>query len=446
MDPPALTPPAALRDGRRAGRFWLVGAATAGGLALVVASIAAPAADREGVPPPNGSVTTGTEPRPDDPAADGSQATDARANDDVLATHDTSTPDETTPEVTIPDETEVQAPAPAPEACGSPTPDRPDPTTTVAGWTELTAPPEPRARATPLWAGDRLLLIGGDTNYGGVRHSDVFAYEPADDAWTCLPPVPGVSGEVAAAWTGREVYVVGDGAAAVLRQDDTWEPLPPPPLRQAIGAVWTGAQLLVYSADDRAAALDPRFGTWHRVPDPPISVGRNAPGLVWTGRELIVRGASNGAALDPTTGGWRELRRFSVSGGAYTVAWTGRRLVTLDHHLRAGAYDPAADRWERLPDPPLGVGECHPSGVALDDGRFLAWYCGQAAVLDRAGGTWTSLETPLTAQGLDDDVDPVMILGTPVAGEGLVYFAGAGHEGGGNALWRLDPALVRERP
>jgi hypothetical protein len=86
---------------------------------------------------------------------------------------------------------------------------------------------------------------------------------------------------------------------------------------------------------------------------------------------MLVRGASQGAAFNLATDTWRELPSFSVSPNALTIAWDGRRLITYDYELKAGAYDPTTDRWTQLPDLPLQFGECYPESTVLDDGRAI---------------------------------------------------------------------------
>lgn len=324
------------------------------------------------------------------------------------------------------------------------------------GWTQLAPPPHVRARSAAVWTGEQLLLVGGDTSYGGLVHKTVMAYHPATDGWTCGSDAPFQLGQGAAVWAGDRLYGWGRLAAATYHPaTDSWRTLPTPPMvayeAAPVAMVWTGTELLVWGSTDRSrrataagAAYDPATQTWRELPDAPIVINQGEG--VWTGTELIVYGArldgnnnsstrsSVGAAYSPATDTWRELAPFDLSPQAASIAWTGEVLIAWDYGLRAGSYDPSTDTWIPLDDLPLQFSECYPDSVALADGRVFAWYCGQGALLDPDLGEWATIETPLpTSAGR------LPATGVPVAAGTAVYFGGASHEGTDNALWRWQP-------
>jgi hypothetical protein len=144
---------------------------------------------------------------------------------------------------------------------------------------------------------------------------------------------------------------------------------------------------------------------------------------------------ARGAAYDPATDTWRVIAPSSLSPNASAVAWTGREMVAWDHELKAAAYDPRTDRWRDLPSIPLDFSECYPS-TAYAAGAVLAWYCGQAAILDVRTGAWTET-TPPVASGLRP--------GLPVAAGSVIAITveqgvDRGPGDAGQGLWVYRPA------
>lgn len=328
-------------------------------------------------------------------------------------------------------------------------------------WSALAPPPAPRARAGTVWTGDRLLMVGGDSNFGGSRHPSVFSYDPPADQWSCLADAPFSASANRIAWTGELLYAWGGNTAATYEPaTDTWQQLPDPPEAAPTDPVvvtWTGAELIVWGSTSRrdstatGVAYNPDDAEWRVMADGPLPL--NQAQAIWTGDELIVYGAhldgnnrsttetSVGAAYDPAGDTWRELPPFDLSPQAASIAWTGSELIAWDYALAAGSYDPTTDTWTRLPDLPLEFGECYPDSAVLDDDRVFAWFCGQAAILNPDTNSWTQIETPITTRwgrpAAEDEVE--QIAGRPVAAGTTVYFAGAAHEGHANALWRWQP-------
>ncbi len=118
--------------------------------------------------------------------------------------------------------------------------------------------------------------------------------------------------------------------------EDIWSPLPPAPLSARWGSysAWTGSQFVVWggyagggtseeSTADDGAAYDPVAQRWRRLARAPLQGMYGGTG-VWTGRELWLLGGNG----DPN----------------------GRQTLSA-----AAAYEPAEDRWRRLPDVPLRV-------------------------------------------------------------------------------------------
>jgi hypothetical protein len=320
------------------------------------------------------------------------------------------------------------------------------------GWTELPAPPAPRARAVSLWIGTHLLLWGGDSGNAGTRHADGWLFDPVARRWHAIAPSPLAGRSTAAAvWTGDQVLVwggyanstasLGDGAA-YHPATDSWRMLPsaPLPARTPAATAWTGREMVVWGHTGRGgdevrdgAAFDPTAWRWRTVAPAPAALNQAA--AVWTGREVVVLGSrldqdnaastphAVGLAYRPATDAWRALPRVELSPQASTVAWTGAEVLAWDYLLDAALYEPARDRWRRLPGLPLKESECYPDSAANDQVVF-ARYCGGHAL--RRAGRWTKVEEHGFA-------------GHVVAAGPVFLFAGATHESDANRLAAYNP-------
>ena len=116
---------------------------------------------------------------------------------------------------------------------------------------------------------------------------------------------------------------------------------------------------------------------WRTIAGSPLS-GRHSHSAVWTGREMIVWGGAwragnaaiyldDGAAYDPATNRWRRLPPSPLASRAdHVAAWTGREMLVwggnpgtetaygANEFVDGAAYDPARNRWRPMADFPLG--------------------------------------------------------------------------------------------
>jgi N-acetylneuraminic acid mutarotase len=271
-------------------------------------------------------------------------------------------------------------------------------------WRRLASPPktETYCHRHAVWTSREMLVWG----------CSLLAYDPAADHWRRLPQPP--SGAGIAVWTGRELLGWGGGCCgdstargeAFDPDTETWRAIAESPLapeQQPLGA-WTGRELVLFvsgiSAVDgkplppefaRAAAYDPATDTWRRIaPLPERRVGATA---VWDGREILVVGGRDGngdlarvgLAYNPTTNDWRRLPAMAPGRIGAVTAWTGRRLLVWGGDAGRTAlvpvhgglsFDPAGDRWTRLPRSPL---EGRADAVAAWTGRELIVWGGFGA-------------------------------------------------------------------
>jgi hypothetical protein len=332
------------------------------------------------------------------------------------------------------------------------------------GWTDLPAPPAPRAKAVSVWTGTSLFFWGGDSWDDPRHHADGWLFDPVARRWHAIARSPLAGRSLAAAvWTGDEVLVWGGYAKGSTFNDgaaydpatDTWRPLPAAPLSQRtpVTTVWTGDELIVWGSTDTAggevrdgAAFNPHTNRWRTIAPAPLALnhaGWPPPSTVWTGQEMVVVGSrlddnnattppwslySTGLAYNPATDAWRKLPRVKLSPQASTAVWTGDRVLAWDYDLRAAIYDPKQDAWRRLPGPPVESCEASPEGAATDR-MVLAQVCGHA-LWDTRAGKWSKAE-PKRNRYYGH--------GRVVAAGPVFLIAGATHESDANGLIAYNP-------
>jgi hypothetical protein len=259
--------------------------------------------------------------------------------------------------------------------------------------------------------------------------------------WSELPRPPAGATRGVAVWTGRDLFVWGrqpagvPGARAAAWLFDPlarrWRPAAATvlPARSRPAAAWTGREVLVWGGDadggpfGDGAGYDPALDTWRGLPPAPLAL--NQATSAWTGRELLIVGAwldgnnwsrteqAVGLGYDPAADRWRRLPPVDLSPQASAVAWTGRELLAWDYALRAAAYDPARGRWRRLPGLPLDEAECYPQTAAA--GRVVfAQFCAAHALWDQRTRRWRRVGHDLDVSGGVVAAGPVFLLAGPV--------------------------------
>ena len=126
---------------------------------------------------------------------------------------------------------------------------------------------------------------------------------------------------------------------------------------------------------------------------------RSNPAAVWTGDRIIVVGGEN---LDASQG--PEDRRFRA-GYSYDPRTKTTTWLVAESFSDAAAYDPAADRWERLPRSPLAA---HGSAAFWTGRELLVWggwgerddQIVDGVAYDPARRSWRRLAPWRAAQGL----------------------------------------------
>jgi hypothetical protein len=293
------------------------------------------------------------------------------------------------------------------------------------GWTELPTPPEETGSEALVWTGSEVLAWGGCGPYVPaecVATDEGYAFDPATEEWSSLPPAPISADAPHAVWTGREAIFFDEQTLDGVAFDPearTWRTLPAAPIASPrIGAVyqWTGSEVIVWGGGERGepmsregAAYDPAANSWRRIATAPI--GLNLGSAAWTGNEMLVFGSalnnrgwsatdsSVGAAYDPGLDRWREIPPSELSPQAASAVWTGRSMLAWDYDVRWQEYDPVSDSWSERQKMPLEFDECYPDS-ALVGGRAFGFFCGQAALFDPTVSEWREI----TGGPLDEEV------------------------------------------
>jgi len=252
--------------------------------------------------------------------------------------------------------------------------------------------------------------------------------------WTTIAPAP-IDFEAryyhSAVWTGAEMIVWGGKSASVKKDGaaydpakDTWRTLAAPPTSFSKGrfrhsAAWTGSKMIVWGGIDgdnnygaTGAAYDPRTDAWSDIKASPLSARSDADAL-WTGSELILWGGTTaeGASYDPATDTWTMLPTFPLSAragargvwnGSVLIVWSGCPggvICTND----GATYDPKTRAWTKMADPP-SIMDGRFEYVALNNGApafFWGGYGGTdiSSLYKKTGALWnpTSGWKPMAA-------------------------------------------------
>jgi len=306
-------------------------------------------------------------------------------------------------------------------------------------WRKLPgAPLAPRYGAGAFWTGTEMLVFGGAVD--GDIVADGAAWDTATNTWRAIPASPlGLRDGYVATWAGDRLVIwsgntvpgpdastdssgdtpeppgdapeVRNDGAAYVPATNSWVPIGPAPIPGRSGAqsAWTGSRLIVTGGegvdDDRTdgAALDPVSGVWSPIatrPQPGSCGGDTACSGLWTGTAVLFPASS--LAYDPAADRWSAM---AAPPGAEAptpgepAVWTGQRLLTWgvpggddDGSVddagdgpalpAAAMYDPATNRWQKVPAGPLKGRSFHAvvwTGEALviwggqdDDANVLA--------------------------------------------------------------------------
>ena len=226
-------------------------------------------------------------------------------------------------------------------------------------WRELAPMPEPAHHMMVTGHSGKVFVFGGGPDLSWQATASIFVYDPAAEAWTEAGAMPErrMSGEAVS--LGDFIYLVGGtgGTTALLRFDpagDAWSVLPGPSQpREHVAAVAFNDELWVIGgrwggtgALATVEIFDPASGAWRDGPE--MNEARSGFGAAVVGSSIVVAGGEILGARP-----WKALASAEV-------------------------YDPDTNAWRLLPELPAGI-----------HGMPVVGYEGTAYVLggsDRAGG------------------------------------------------------------
>lgn len=342
------------------------------------------------------------------------------------------------------------------------------------------------ALATLIAAVTVLPVVNRRAREGRDGTSSTVPGAPADPAvghWTVLPASPlAVDGQGASlsVWTGSEVVVWAESEAAGARYDPStnrWRRMSASPLspRQGASAIWTGREMLLWGgrsgdkvAADPGAAYNPASDTWRALARPPIRP-RAGHSAVWTGTEMLVWGGAgalprpphfaDGAAYDPATNRWRRLPQAPLIRRAdHASVWTGKEMVVwggservagVTYYSDGAAFDPATQSWRPVAPSPLVGRDDH---AAVWSGTEMLVWGGRAsggpvpdgAAWDPDAGAWSALPVaPLAPRAQHTAVwtgTEMVVWGG--AGAGRRRFADGAVYNAADSKWRRMPGVL----
>lgn len=262
------------------------------------------------------------------------------------------------------------------------------------------------------------------------RESVAKRFDPTTFRWqeAAAPPMTGCAGGTRATVVPRGVLAANSCSRVSYLYDfdaGRWNELDP---AVNVDYFWTGEGFIGWSGDG-GRRLDPIVLRDERLlrADASLTV---APPIarpadwrwadsVWTGRELFTIEVSRAQPApvarlyNPQTSTWRLAGTTPHSYYSPFVVWTGREMVVGGgDSVRVDAYDPATDRWRRLPDAPTSIVD-KPGSVAatMAGSRVAVWSAtnGTGALFDPSTEQWTRL--PETGGSGDEFLD-VQLHGT----------------------------------
>jgi N-acetylneuraminic acid mutarotase len=220
----------------------------------------------------------------------------------------------------------------------------------------------PLALHHPAWAelNGKIYLFGGFVKpekgpSAWVPINNAWEYDPANDSWKALAPLPTKRGAAAAAVVGGKIYVIGGASVHPGSKEAAVHPARP------------------HRSVDANEAYDPATDTWEARQTMPTARNHAFIGVVnnkiyviggRVGAAFITRASNTGIVeeYDPATDQWGPLKASmpnprsagasgTYKGRIYTAGGEERSTGPWQRTFRAvEAFDPATNRWTVLPD------------------------------------------------------------------------------------------------
>ena len=261
--------------------------------------------------------------------------------------------------------------------------------------TSMVDAPSPRSGHSTVWTGSRMIVWGGYVSSPSSYLNSGGRYDPIGDAWqpTSLVNAPGGRTAHTAVWAGNRMIVVGGAndsglAVGTRRYDpvaDVWNGVSAGGPSTIIyhSAISTGTDMILWggstlSGNFAGVRYNPALDVWTPIATANAPTGRWNHSAVWTGDKMIVwggqRGVSpydalqSGAVYDLAHDSWTAMTLLGAPSPRQTdgAVWAGDRMVVwsgIDPNNPdppqegGGQYFPATDTWV----PATSVGAPPPS-------------------------------------------------------------------------------------
>jgi len=258
--------------------------------------------------------------------------------------------------------------------------------------TSTTGAPSPRTADAVVWTGTEMLVWGGGSVDDPVvePRDDGALYSPDSDDWRPMATdgAPSERAGASVVWIGTRLFWwggipsgIGEGGPPSTPladgglydpETDAWSTVAPagaPSARFAAGAVWNGAEVILWGGEDvslpdgqlvylsTGARYDPAFDRWQPISDLGSPIANAAVFVAWTGNRLLVfdyfaEGPDrDGGLYDPSSDSWTPMTGVDMPEGQLcSPVWAGGQLLVFSRDESTVArYDPARDEWTRFP-------------------------------------------------------------------------------------------------
>jgi len=190
-------------------------------------------------------------------------------------------------------------------------------------WQPLPAAPlTPRTPAVVQPMGDDVVFWGNSSAPHGDRHGA--AYDTRKGTWRKLPDAPYAMNRASSVWTGDALVIVGglvdqqgrpssstSRAMAYMPSSNSWHPLDPAPLWPQAGALaWNQRELVGVDYMLRTVTGSTRTRSWAALTKPPLDAAECNPTAAAThGGDVVLWYCTRGALWRSAAASWRVLPR-----------------------------------------------------------------------------------------------------------------------------------------
>jgi N-acetylneuraminic acid mutarotase len=208
------------------------------------------------------------------------------------------------------------------------------------------------------------------------------------DDWWAENRLPSVAGDRDSSFTFTLPAIATNACV-----NDSWTSMFSVVKRDGASAVWTGAEMVLWSGIT-GARYDPATDTWGGIASGGAAPqGQSNYSTVWTGTEMIIWGGAvistqlnSGSRYNPTTNAWTPVSagpNVPLSRQDHTAVWTGTEMVVWGGVRRpqglltflnsGGRYNPSTDTWT-----PTSAGPNVPSArkyhtAIWTDSEMIVW-------------------------------------------------------------------------